>query len=282
MAGLAGALHSGGMLFAAAPLRTFLLLILFACLPSVAGAQDGVDAAMEAYARGDYATARPLLERQADLPPHAAFALGLMRSDGVGGPVDHLGAANSYRRAARQGHVQAKTNLGNLYDLGDGVPRDGATAQALYIDAARGGSTMAMNNLAYLWGRQGGLLPQALCLSARTLEIEHANPYYLDTYGFILLRLQRAAEAVRYFRRALALKPDYGDAREHLGDAASLTGGDGAPDWRQALDYPRDAHQALRLARKLQGGAIELDLDAHPPFDLRGEGFPADCAMPLV
>jgi len=228
----------------------FLLALAFAsaAASSAALAQDALQLGAEAARRGDYAT-----------------------------------AARHYLRAVAQGDVRAMTSLGFLFDTGWGVQRNGAQAQELYIAAADKGVTMAKNNLAYLWARQNGLLEQALCLSAQTLEQERENPYYLDTYGFILLQMNQAARAEAYFRKAIRILPDYADALEHLGDVASMTSkGDAAGYWRRAQSNPRDDRQAARVAAKLGGAPLPGDINAHPPFQLRDPGLPAECGVPSV
>jgi len=196
---------------------------------------------------------------------------------------DFAEAAQHFRRGVEKGDPGSAINLGHLYDNGWGVPRDGLSAQALYIASALSGNVMAKNNLAYLWARQNGLLEQALCLSAQTLEAEPDNAYYLDTYGFILLRMQRPAQAEAYFRKALRLFPDYPDVLEHLGDVAAMTGRSDASDyWRRAIANPRDARQTARIQAKLGGAPGMGDLNEHPPFALHDPGIPRDCGMPSV
>src|SRR6185369_11978819 len=106
---------------------------------------------------------------------------------------------------------------GRRYDIGAGVPRDGAKAQQFYLAAAQANSIPAKNNLAYLWARQNGLLEEALCLSAETLKAQPHSAYYLDTYGLILLRLDRLDDAQHFFDKALQEFPNYDDALEHSG-----------------------------------------------------------------
>lgn len=251
--------------------------------PGMAAAQDPLGRGLEAFRLRDFDGARKYLE-QAVPDPRADFLLGQMKSGGLGGPVDYQGAVTHYRRAAERGHVPAMVGLGFLTDNGWGTPRDGALAQELYIAGMQGGMAMAKNNLAYLWGRQGGLLEEALCLSAETLVAEPDNPYFLDTYGFILLRLGRAAQAEAYFRKALRLLPDYADALEHLGDAASMAGRaeEARNWWRRANANPRDPRQGARVAAKLGGAPPPGDLNQHPSFTLRNPGLPEQCAMPSV
>jgi len=264
-------------------MKTWLAALgLWLVLAFTAGAaRADLQSGLQAFQSGDYAAAqRELLPLQAD--PNAAFALGLMADHGLGTRMDPAAAARFFATAAKAGHLAAMVNLGLLYDHGRGVPRDGYVAQQLYSGAARGNETMGKNNLAYLWGRQNGLLEEALCLSAETLKVEPQNPFFIDTYGFILLRLSRLDDAQRFFEKALQVKPDYAVAMEHLGDIARLQGNNAAAQnwWQRAqgvADRPTDLR---RLQRKLAGQAD--DLDAHPPFKLDNNGFGKECAMPSV
>jgi TPR repeat protein len=262
-------------------LRTLLFCLAIAvCGPALA--QNELRDGLRALQQGDYATARRLLEK-VESDPRAAFALGQLNSHSRYGAPDYDAAVRHYKHAAAMGHTGAMLGLGFLYDNGWGVPRDGEQAQELYIVAAGHDNVMAKNNLAYLWARQNGLLQQALCLSAQTLVEEPDNPYYLDTYGFILLRLNRAEEARAYFLKALRFLPDYSDVLEHLGDVASMTGkGNAADYWRRAQTNPRDARQSARVQAKLGGAPGLGDLNQHPTFTLRDPGLPLDCGMPSV
>jgi len=244
-------------------------------------ARADLDAGLKAFEAGNYGVAqRELMPLRAD--PRAAFALGVMADHGLATPVDPTAAAQFYSAAVRGGSVPAMVNLGMLYDNGRGVPRNGYVAQQLYSAAAHADSTMAKNNLAYLWGRQDGLLQEALCLSAETIQAEPRNPYFLDTYGFILLRLNRLDDAQRFFSKALQIQSSYAVAMEHLGDIAHLRGDDAAARdwWRRARDSANRANDAQRLQGKL--AARPDDLDTHPPFKLDSNGFGKECAMPSV
>lgn len=268
-------------------LQVFLATVL-ALLPLQAMAQrspsgeaalrEGVTAAE----RGDYATARRVLAPIAG-HPHAAFVLGMMDMRGMGGAVDYVSAARHFSVGATQGHPGALFNLGYLHDRGWGVQRDGAMAQQIYIAIAQR-ELMAKNNLAYLWARQNDLLEQALCLSAETLAAQPDNLVFLDTYGFILLRMNQPQRAEAYFRKALSRDAAHPSVREHIGDVLSMTGrGEEAREWyRRAAEKAQDGRQAARLAAKLGGAAPMHDLDQHPPFTLRGEGFARDCGVPAV
>ena len=82
-------------------------------------------AGVEAYQRGDYATAltefRPLAQQGNAV---AQSNLGLMYDFGRGVPQDYAEALRWYRLAAEQGNAVAQNNLGVMYGQGLGVPRD--------------------------------------------------------------------------------------------------------------------------------------------------------------
>ncbi len=98
-----------------------LIGLLLVPAPAWADFQAGVDA----YERGDYETAlkefRPLAEQGY---ASAQSNLGLMYDNGQGVSQDYQEAVKWYRRAAEQGLAIAQSNLGVGYDRGRGVPQD--------------------------------------------------------------------------------------------------------------------------------------------------------------
>ena len=83
------------------------------------------DKGLDAYDRGDYATAlrefKPLAE-QGDA--YAQYNLGVMYDKGQGVPKDYKTAVKWYTLAAEQGDADAQNNLGLMYDEGKGVPQN--------------------------------------------------------------------------------------------------------------------------------------------------------------
>ncbi len=115
-------------------------VLLLTSLPVEADYQAGLDA----YDRGDYATAlrewRPLAEQgNAD----AQFYLGVMYRDGQGVPQNDAEAVQWYRKAAEQGDASAQYKLGIGYGKGQGVPQDDAEAAKWYRKAAEQGDALA-------------------------------------------------------------------------------------------------------------------------------------------
>ena len=97
-------------------------------------------AAMEAYNRGDFATAlrewRPLAE-QGDAS--AQFYLGLSYENGDGVPRDYAIARQWYEKSAAQGDAKAQLYLGLQSSFGQGGPVDLVQAHMWYSLAAGNG-----------------------------------------------------------------------------------------------------------------------------------------------
>jgi TPR repeat protein len=95
------------------------------------------EAGMDAYGRGDYATAlrewRPLAERG---HAGAQYNLGMLYDFRKGVPQDFATARQWYEKAAAQGHAGAQNNLGGLYEFGHGVTRNDVLAYMWYHIAA--------------------------------------------------------------------------------------------------------------------------------------------------
>ncbi len=138
--------------------RLFLTLVLLLAtpVPALAGFDEGLDA----YHRGDYATAlrewRPLA-KQGDAK--AQSNLGVMYVNGEGVSQDDREAVKWYRRAAKQGNTKAQFNLGFMYNNGKGVPRDDREAVKWYRRAAEQGYANAQHNLGFMY-TEGRGVPQ--------------------------------------------------------------------------------------------------------------------------
>jgi len=130
--------------------------ILFAILAAPAACD--FKAGLEAYQRGDYATAlsewRPYAERG---DAHAQFNLGLLYSRGLGTPEDQAEAARWYLKAAEQGVVAAQYNLGILCAGGQGVAKDYSLARDWYRKAAEQGLADAANNIGAMYDQGEGV-----------------------------------------------------------------------------------------------------------------------------
>ena len=111
---------------------TFMALVLSAGL-SVAAAAKPLEEGMDAYLRGDYATALKLLGPLAKQGDAAAqSSIGFMYQNGLGVPQDQNQAATWFHEAAEHGYAPAMVNLGAMYEVGAGVPQDNVEAHKWY------------------------------------------------------------------------------------------------------------------------------------------------------
>ena len=125
------------------PLRFPIALVLSLVCPVVPAWAD-YQAGMDAYNRGDYATAlrewRPLAE-QGDA--RAQFRLGSLYENGDGVPRDFAKARQWYEKAAAQGEAKAQFYLGIQSAFGEGGPLDLVQAHMWYSLAAGNGNAHA-------------------------------------------------------------------------------------------------------------------------------------------
>ncbi len=100
---------------------TLLLAVVVVLVAAPAWAGD-LQAGVEAYDRGDYATAlKELRPLAAQGDAQAQFNLGVMYDNGKGVPQDYAEAIRWFRLAATQGYALAQYKLGVMYQDGTGV-----------------------------------------------------------------------------------------------------------------------------------------------------------------
>jgi len=117
--------------------RYFAILVLLPILAGAPSAAQDFKAGVDAFRKGDYATAvrewKPLAEL-GSVP--AQFNLGLIFERGLGQPPDLVEATRWYALAAENGATAAQINLGYAYESGRGVERDFVQAHKWYQVAA--------------------------------------------------------------------------------------------------------------------------------------------------
>lgn len=114
-----------------------------------------------------------------------------------------------------------------------------------------------LNNLANVLALQGDLRA-ALKTSQRALELAPKNPVFSDTLGWILVKLDRTDEGLRYLRDARTRASTLPEIRYHLAVALQRQGrnGEALTELRDALESGQDFDEkpdAQRLQRELGG-----------------------------
>ena len=133
-----------------------------ALIPEISHAS--LDAAMKAWAAGDYHGAAKLLKPRADEGnPEAQFNLGLYYFQGLGGDRNYAEAAKLFRGAAEQGHVMAANNLGAMNMDGRGIPRNLSEAWFWFAIVAHRGD------------QAGGVLRDLAASQMTRLQVEQAR-----------------------------------------------------------------------------------------------------------
>lgn len=112
---------------------------------------------------------------------------------------------------------------------------------------------MVMNNYAYFLSLDGRDLNRALKMSAITIEREPLNATFLDTYAWILFRMEKYVQSRDYLEKALQYmeKPNP-DLYEHFGDVLYKCGdADGAlENWHRAFQLNSESKLLERKIRE--------------------------------
>ncbi len=112
--------------------------------------------------------------------------------------------------------VNTLSTLGYTYDaLKRFAESDSTYERALRIDPE---SPFVLNNYAYSLAERNVQIQRALAMSKKSLEKDSTNTSYLDTYGWILYKLEKYEEAKIYIEKAISLGEANAVIYEHLGD----------------------------------------------------------------
>ena len=154
--------------------RAGILAVIVGFVGTGAFGQD-FDKGADAYDRGDFQAAlkewHPLAEQGDAL---AQSELGSMYDHGEGVLQDYAEAVRWYRLAAEQGHANAQKNLGNMYDTGEGVPEDDTEAARWWRLAADQGNADAQSTLGIAYALGSGV-PKEYISAHMWLNIAGAN-----------------------------------------------------------------------------------------------------------
>jgi tetratricopeptide (TPR) repeat protein len=188
-----------------------------------------VDARIQAaLARGRAGDGRQAMRRVRSLfaqrPGEEGVALALLEV------FDRAGkAAEAEQLLAAASRTHPPTE-GLLYALGNAQDRAGARQKALStmrkVLAVQPEHTGALNYIGYTLTERGspGELHEAELLLARAVELRPDDGAIADSYGFCLLKLGRAGDALPELRRADRLAPGDPVILSHLGDALLASG----------------------------------------------------------
>jgi uncharacterized protein len=136
-------------------LTGIVIAVLLSIGSGIAGVLEDCEAA---YSRQEYAEALPLCRPLAEQGnAKVQTNLGVMYEYGQGAAQDYAEAVKWYRKAADQGFTPAQSNLGLMYAQGLGVAQDYVEAVKRYRKAADQGLAPAQYNLGLMYAQGLGV-----------------------------------------------------------------------------------------------------------------------------
>ncbi len=112
---------------------------------------------------------------------------------------------------------------------------------------------IALNNLGYFLTERDEKLGEALKLIEQAVEIDPANPSFLDSLGWAYFKLGKLPEAEKHLKAALQIDDSSSTIHEHLGDVYRKQGKSDAAKaaWQKALTLASETDEITRLKAKL-------------------------------
>ena len=132
--------------------------------------------------------------------------------------------------------------------------------------ALHANNAMVLNNYAYFLSEEDMELEKAMRMSARAIYLEKGNATYIDTFAWILYKLDRLEQARTHMRQALSLdttkSPElplhYGDILFALNERFMAE-----TYWKRALDMGGDKErieQRLAIPQDVKDTRVEIYL----------------------
>jgi tetratricopeptide (TPR) repeat protein len=145
--------------------------------------------------------------------------------------------------------------LSNCYVQKGNVPQGEKILEQILVEDPKDPSVN--NDLGYLYADEGKNLARAEGMIKIALASEPDNVAYLDSMGWVLFKLGRLDEAVKFLQQAAASpQGSDGTIAEHLGDCYSkLNSSEKAREtWQRALKEAReDSYPDAKLIKRLEG-----------------------------
>jgi tetratricopeptide (TPR) repeat protein len=133
--------------------------------------------------------------------------------------------------------IRALFNIGATYEQ---MGKFDKSVQAFELLLASDSThAQALNYLGYMFADRNVRLDESLRMIERAVSMDSTNGAYLDSYAWVLYRLDRLQDALVQIEKAVTLMPDDPTVREHLGDIYF------------ALGQKDNAHQAWERALAL-------------------------------
>ncbi len=131
--------------------------------------------------------------------------------------------------------VRALFQIGAQYERAGNFDKAVETFELLLsVDST---NSQALNYLGYMFADKNVRLDEALRMIQKALAVDTANGAYLDSYAWVLYRLQRYPEALVQINKSLGVIKDDPTVLEHLGDIQMALGNtsEARTAWQDAL-----------------------------------------------
>ncbi|MGH9472082.1 MAG: tetratricopeptide repeat protein [Terriglobales bacterium] len=169
-------------------------------------------------------------------------------------------------------HARVAVQLGSILEK----QKQFAAAETSYQHALQlaPGDAEALNGLGYLLADRGTRLPEALKDVERALAQDPGNANYLDTQGWIYLKMGRLPQAVTNLQKAADLQRHDPVILDHLAQAYDRNGdlSQAESNWQQALTDLKlnpaadvGSHQANAIEKKLDAVRKQQGKPDHRP-----------------
>lgn len=108
------------------------------------------------------------------------------------------------------------------------------------------------NSYAFVLAAAGKRLELAAQIAERLVKEQPDNPFFLDTWGWVLFKSGNPLQAIAFFEKAILLAPGNADILEHTGDAWKQLGNESKAKsfWEEALKSGGDPKM---LKKKING-----------------------------
>lgn len=150
--------------------------------------------------------------------PHYFLGVAALQKEDFLTAIAELEQAKNLAYGMKELEVQITGNLGDAYYQSGNYQKAWLSYdQALRMDPS---NDYVLNNYAYFLSVEGENLEQAEKMSKQTVDRNPRSATYLDTYGWILFKMEKYSEAIKYLEMAKknSIQPS-GEILEHLGDA---------------------------------------------------------------
>jgi Tfp pilus assembly protein PilF len=155
-----------------------------------------------------------------------------------------------------KGYSLDTTNISLLISLGDVLDRlnkpDSAEHYYALAISKNSDDPLANNNYAYFLSQDTAKLQFAIELSKKAILAEPENAAYLDTYGWIMFKMNNLDTAFEYIEKAYKLDSTNYDIMEHLGDIYEKKGNieQAIEYWEKSLEFNKNKKELIEKINK--------------------------------